>query len=141
MSENSNLPKHSTVPVFFVDNSLDHPPEIHVMVNEVARSSERSFEEMPTTASSTSLPSYGECCVGESSAAIRSQMGSQPINVVINNSNYLLRAFHGFPEECVEDFFRDFECYFRTTKLQDSQQLDRLVSSLMGPAKRCFWAN
>lgn len=137
---NSNLPQTGTVPVYHVGAGFDAQPEVMVIVSEAPSNVKASRVDLGTQSEPSCPPSYGEVCVSEQ---VNSNLGSQrdqPISIVVNNGHGL-RQFHGGPGEDVDEFFQDFEAYFTTTKLIETQKLDRLVASLGGAAKKCFWAN
>ena len=138
MGGNTNLPRNENIPVFLLENGFDSKPEVTVMVNEATLSVDKPKSDNVKPTQASCPPAYGEVCSGEMVRA--ASANNQPISIVVNNGHNL-RSFHGYPEEDVDEFFRDFESYFTTTKLQENQKLDRLVSSLAGAAKRCFWAN
>lgn len=124
---NLNMPQGSNIPIYVMEKGMDEVPEITLMVNE-------SFPPP-----SAPPPAYGELLV----AAERIQLsdgGKQNINVVVHNSQGP-RNFLGTSGEDVEDFFREFESHFKTSKLQDEQKLDKLASFLSGGAKKCYWSS
>lgn len=137
---NFNLPESGSVPVYHVGFGLGSQPEVMVIVSDQSNDAKLSKVDLGTKGEPSCPPSYAQVCVSQEVNSNQSSQREQPISIVVNSSHGL-KHFHGYAQEDVDEFFQDFEAYFTTTKLIDTQKLDRLVASLAGAAKKCYWAN